>query len=237
MTVKVDIWSDVACPWCYIGKARFEKALADFEHADQVSVTWHSYLLDPNLPEQFEGSELEYLSQVKGMPADQVQQMTQVVVQNAADEGLEMHFDKVRPANSTKAHLLIQLARRTDGVDVNALEDALFRAHFVDGEVISDPEVLIALAEPLGLSRDVALAALDDAELQQAFQEDLLTARQLGVTGVPFFVLADKYGVSGAQPTEVFGQALDKVWQEVGAKPSLITLDSEPGEACGPDGC
>lgn len=238
MTVNVDIWSDVACPWCYIGKSRFEKALADFEHADQVEVTWHSYLLDPSLPESFDGSEYDYLAHVKGMPAGQVRQMTAMVQENAAGEGLEMDFDKVRPANSTRAHLVLQLAKRTDGVDANALKDALFRAHFSDGEVISDPEVLVRLGGEVGLSREQVLGALEDPELVAAFQNDLQTARQLGVTGVPFFVLQNKYGVSGAQPTELFGQALEKVWAEISpVKPSLITLDGPTGEACGPDGC
>ncbi len=117
------------------------------------------------------------------MPAEQVRQLTAVVEENARAEGLAMDFEKVRPANSTRAHLVLQLAKRTDGVDANALKDALFRAHFVDGAVISDPEVLVGLGAEVGLSRDQVLAALDDPALVTAFQSDLQNARQLGVTG------------------------------------------------------
>lgn len=238
--MKIDIWSDIACPWCYIGLTRFERVLAEFEHAHDVEVTVHSFQLDPSLPEAFDGTETEYLSQRKGLPAAQVEQMFAQVNQAAATEGLHLNFDTVKVANSRRAHRVLHAARAAEGVDDHALERALLRAHFVEGESISEGDVLVRLAGEAGLDESAVREAIESDEFDARVQADIDTAAQIGVTGVPFFVLHEKYGVSGAQPAEVFEQALRQVWDEAhpssGLKP--ITLaGTENAEACGPDGC
>ena len=238
--MKIDIWSDIACPWCYIGLTRFERVLAEFEHAEDVEVTVHSFQLDPSLPETFDGTETEYLSQRKGLPAAQVEQMFAHVNQAAATEGLHLNFDTVKVANSRRAHRLLHAARATEGVDAHGLEHALLRAHFVEGASISDGEVLVRLAPDAGLDAQVARDSLESDENDALVQADIDTAAQLGVSGVPFFVLHERYGISGAQPAEVFEQALRQVWDEAHPATGLrpITLaGSENAEACGPEGC
>ncbi|MDO5681980.1 MAG: DsbA family oxidoreductase [Propionibacteriaceae bacterium] len=237
--LRVDIFSDIACPWCYIGQARFAKALADFEGRDQVRVTWHSYQLDPSLPERFDGSEIDYLVQSKGMPREQVEQMTQQVAAAAAGEGLPVDFAAVVPANSLRAHFLLKTVARHDG-DVDAAQHALFAAHFANGEVISDEEVLVRIGTEAGLTAEQARAGLDDETIHAEVQGDITRGRSIGIGGVPFFVFEDKYAVSGAQPPELFLQALTKTWQEMEpANPTLLTLDGDgaSGEACGVEGC
>ncbi|GAB3817675.1 protein disulfide isomerase FrnE [Tessaracoccus terricola] len=238
MTLNIDIWSDIACPWCFIGKKRFETALESFAAKDQVSVTWHSYQLDPSLPERSELSEKDYLSQAKGMPADQVTGMLAQVTETARAEGLNYDFDSLVPANSMKAHQLLHAAKEA-GLDVGAVKEALLSAHFEKGEVISGEEVLVRIGTAHGLSAEAVREALVSDELNAAVRQDIEQARAIGVNGVPFFVFQDKYGVSGAQPAEVFTQVLDQVWDEIKpATPSFITIPgSENAPACGPEGC
>ncbi|WOQ17723.1 DsbA family oxidoreductase [Raineyella sp. W15-4] len=238
MTLRVDIWSDIACPWCYIGKRRFEAALAAFPHRADVRVTWRSYQLDPDLPERYDGSEAEYLAEVKRMPAGQVEQMLAAVSEQAATVGLTYDWDRLVPANSLRGHQLLHLARRTPDIDVAAVDDDLLNAHFVRGEAISDPEVLVAIGIRHGLTEEAVRAALDDDAICAEVLADFRTARSIGVTGVPFFVLEDKYAVSGAQPTELFAQALQKVWEEGHPAPrNFISIDTGDAPACGPEGC
>ncbi|MDO5677582.1 MAG: DsbA family oxidoreductase [Propionibacteriaceae bacterium] len=239
MSIDVQIWSDIACPWCYIGKRRFEKALASFPQRDQVRVTWRSYQLDPTLPEHDHRSEVDYLTEAKGMPRQQVEQMLEHVATNAAGEGLTYDFAGLVVANSRKAHRVLQLAKAADAADggscTDALKEALLAAHFEGAEDISDVEVLARLATEAGLDEDEARAAVDSEELDSAVDGDIALGRQIGVQGVPFFVFDNKYGVSGAQPPEVFAQVLETVAAE--QAPKLITIDGEAGDACGPDGC
>lgn len=243
--MKIDIWSDVACPWCSIGLSRFERALAAFEHRDGVEVRLHSFQLDPSLPQEYAGSEAEYLAARKGMPVDQVRAMFTHVAEAAASEGLTMNFDTLAVANSRRAHRLLHAAQDADPTGRIAweLKRALFRAHFADGESIAAPDVLVRLATEAGLDPDVAAAALDDPDLDDQVDTDIVDAARLGINGVPFFVLADKYGISGAQPYEVFEQALTQVWDETHPQPVLKTLSipglkqDAVGTACGPEGC
>ncbi|GAA4889917.1 protein disulfide isomerase FrnE [Tessaracoccus lubricantis] len=241
MSINVQIWSDIACPWCYIGKRRFERALEEFPQKEQVNVTWRSYQLDPTLPDHDDRSEIDYLVEMKGMARPQVLQMLQHVTTQAHGEGLEYDFDNLVVANSRKAHRVLQAAKAADRADdgdgdsVDALKEALLAAHFIDGEDINDVEVLTRLAAEVGLPQSEARAAVDSAELDRAVEEDIMLARQIGVQGVPFFVFDNKYGVSGAQPSEVFAQALQTVASE--KAPQLITIEGEAGDACGPDGC
>lgn len=241
--MKVDIWSDIACPWCYIGLTRFERALAAFEHAEGVEVTLHSFQLDPSLPEAYDGTETQYLAQRKGMPEASVREMFGHVAQAAASEGLTLDFDTLKVANSRRAHRLLHAAASVSPAIAWELKRALFRAHFTDGESISDPDVLVRLAGETGLDTEVARAAIESDERDHEVAADIDAARQMGISGVPFFVLHDKYGISGAQPFEVFEQALAQVWAEAHPKPAFETLtipglkQDATGPACGPEGC
>lgn len=234
--MKIDIWSDIACPWCYIGKRRFEKALAAFEHRDAVEVTWHSYQLDPALPERYDGTEADYLATRKGMPPEQVRQMFAHVAGIAAEEGLAYDFDALVVANSGRAHELLHLAAE-HGLAA-AVKESLLSAHFEHGEDIGSLETLTRIGVAAGLDRGEVESALVDGRYRAAVQSDIRQAGSLGIQGVPFFVLENKYGISGAQPTEVFSQALAQVWQEsnplVMVSPTGAQGDSG---ACGPDGC
>ncbi|GGC80648.1 DSBA oxidoreductase [Tersicoccus solisilvae] len=240
--MNIDIWSDIACPWCYIGKRRFESALARFEHRDDVTVTWHSFQLDPTLPAHYDGTELEYLSERKGMPADRVAQMFAQVTEVAAGEGLAYDFDSVVVANSLPGHELMHLAAE-HGV-AGEVKEALLSAHFEHGEDIGSREVLVRIGTEAGLDAGEITAALDSGRYADAVGSDIRRAQSLGITGVPFFVLDDKYGVSGAQPVELFEQALRTAWAEshplVMVAPEGAAAPSDAGlngQACGPDGC
>jgi predicted DsbA family dithiol-disulfide isomerase len=233
MIMKVEIWSDVACPWCYIGKRRFETALENFEHKDQVEVHWRSYQLDPTLPEHFDGTETEYLSQMKGLPEDQVRQMFAHVTAQAAGEGLAYDFDRIVVANSFTAHRFIHLANE-HGLGAEAKE-ALLSGHFEHGEDIGDLDYLVRTGAGLGLDGAMVREALENGRYADEVRADIAAARAVGVTGVPFFVLDRKYGISGAQPAELFSQALTQAWAE--RSPLTVLSGSADGPACGPEGC
>jgi predicted DsbA family dithiol-disulfide isomerase len=232
--MKIEIWSDIACPWCFIGKRRFEKALEKFEHKDQIDVQWRSYQLDPTLPAHFDGTETEYLSQMKGMPQDQVRQMFAHVTEQAAGEGLAYDFDKIVVANSFTAHRFLHLAK-AHNLDAQAKE-ALLSGHFEHGEDIGDVEYLVRTGVVLGLDEAEIREALEGDRYTEDVQKDIAEARALGVTGVPFFVLDRKYGISGAQPTESFSQALAQAWAERNPL-TVLAGNNDDGATCGPDGC
>ena len=234
--MNVDIWSDIACPWCFIGKRRFEQALADFPHRDEVQVTWHSYQLDPTLPEHYDGSELDYLATVKRMDPAQVRQMLDHVTAIAADEGLHYDFDRLVVANSFAAHELLHLAKEHGVADT--VKESLLSAHFEHGADIGDRDVLVRLGVAAGLDADEIRDSLEMRRFRKAVQDDIQQARSLGIQGVPFFVIENTWGVSGAQPAELFTQALEQAWRE--ANPLvMVQPDSAAAEApvCGPDGC
>lgn len=210
--LRVDIWSDIACPWCYIGKRRFEAALDQVDFADQVDVHWHAYQLDPTLPEHYDGSELQYLSEIKGMEPQQVSQMLAHVTQQAAGEGLAYDFDALQPANSFSALRLLEFAKRHDAGD--AMKEALLNAHFVRGANTGNAGVLVELAAEVGLDASAAAEVLANGSYTDEVNADINQARELGINGVPFFVLQGRYGISGAQPAEVFAQALRTVHAE-----------------------
>ena len=243
MTLQIDIWSDIACPWCLIGKRRFDEAVAQLGFADQLEVEYHSFLLDPDLPERYDGSQAQYLAERKQMPAGQVEQMLQQVSQVAAEQGLAYDFDRVVVASSRRAHRLLQAARRAAGDNapgslVARLNEALMRAHFEQGADIGDEATLVRIAVEAGLDRELAQRALADEDLDEAVQLSVAAAASLGVTGVPFYVVDQRYAISGAQPPEVFVQALTQVWQELQARqqPMLQPIVTD-GQACGPGGC
>ena len=229
--MQIDIWSDIACPWCYIGKRRLETALADHPQRDEIEVTWHSYQLDPTLPEHYDGTEIEYLASRKGMPEDQVRQMFGHVTEQAAGEGLAYDFDRLVVANSARAHELLHLAKDRGRAD--AVKEALLSGHFEHGTDIGDVNSLVQVGVDAGLDEGEIRATLDDGRYRAAVASDIDMARQIGVTGVPFVVVDMKYAVSGAQPPEVFREVLDKALAE--RTPAVEVVQS--GDVCGPDGC
>jgi predicted DsbA family dithiol-disulfide isomerase len=237
--MKIEIWSDVACPWCYIGKRRFEAALAEFPHRDSVEVHWRSYQLDPSLPEHYDGTELDYLSTRKGMAAGQVSQMFDHVAAQAKGEGLDFRFDNVVVANSFTAHRLIHLAAAHGKQD--AAKERLLSGHFEHGKDIGDREYLTSLGLELGLDAGDLAELFTTDKYATEVRHDFAEARALGISGVPFFVIDRKFGLSGAQPAETFSRALEQAWQE--SHPLVMVPagagDSADGDgaACGPDGC
>ncbi|NUL45573.1 DsbA family oxidoreductase [Cellulosimicrobium funkei] len=234
--MKIEIFSDVACPWCFIGKRRFEAALESFEHRDQVEVEWKSFQLDPTLPEHDHRKEIDYLAETKGIPREQVTQMLGHVTEQAAAEGLDYDFEALVVANSWKAHRVIQRAKADSLETAERLEEQLFRAHFEDGQDIGSEDVLVQLGTAAGLTADQVREALTEDRWETAVKQDLATAGALGVSGVPFFVLERKYGISGAQPVEVFTQALEQSWAE--SQPlQMVQPGGLNGQACGPNGC
>jgi predicted DsbA family dithiol-disulfide isomerase len=213
MPLTVEIWSDVVCPWCYIGKRRFEKALLAFEHRDDVTVMWRSFELDPEAPTAYDVAPAERLAGKYGVTVERAAQMHADMTANAAAEGLEFHFERTRGGNTFDAHRLIHLAA-TYGHQADAKE-RLMRAYFTEGEAIADHETLVRLIGEAGVEEAEARDVLSGDRFAADVREDEQLAAQLGIQGVPFFVLERRYGVSGAQPPEVLLQALERAWEEV----------------------
>ncbi len=237
--MKIEIWSDVACPWCYIGKRRFETALAAFPHRDSVQVVWRSYQLDPSLPDHYDGTTLEYLSTRKGMAPAQVAGMFAHVAEQAKGEGLNYRFDDVVVANSFSAHRLIHLAAAHGLQD--AAKERLLSDHFEHGKDIGSQDYLTSLGLDLGIGAAELEELFGTDKYADEVRLDFEEGRALGITGVPFFVIDRKFGLSGAQPAETFSNALEQAWQE--SRPLTMVSaagaggDAETAAACGPDGC
>ena len=212
--IQVEIWSDVMCPFCYIGKRQFESALAGFEDRDRVEVIWKSYQLDPELKPVPGLSLYDYLARRKGMSVEDSRQMHDRVTQTAARVGLDYRFDRVVVNNSHAAHRLIQVAKAHGRGD--ALEEALFHSYFTDGKDIGNQEVLADLALSVGLTASQATEAFDDptGEWGRRVDDEASEALALGSTGVPFFVFQRQYAVTGAQGEDAFKRVLDKVTRE-----------------------
>lgn len=210
--INVDIWSDVRCPFCYIGKHKFEQALEKFEHKKEVAVTWHSFELDPGLETKPEMSTIDYFVETKGVSEEQAKQMLAGAKNMGNQTGLTMDLENTVLANSFKAHQLIQLAR-SKGM-ANEMEEALFKANFAEVQNIDDEEVLVSVGTDIGLSEKECRDALSSKEFAEAVRQDEKQAQQIGIQGVPFFVFNNKYGVSGAQSPETFLDVLQKVQKE-----------------------
>ena len=211
MLMQVDIWSDIACPWCYIGKRRFEHALAEFEHATEVEVNWHSFELDPGAPPEREGERTAALAAKYGVSVEQAREMEQHVADSAALEGLEFRFDIARSGSTFDAHRIVHLAREHGLQD--AMKERLMRAHFTEGKLVSDPETLVMLAVEAGLDERDVRATLASDRYTAEVREDERTASQIGIRGVPTFVVARSLGVSGAQPPETLLELLRQGWE------------------------
>ena len=208
--MKIDVWSDVACPWCYIGKRKFEAGAA--ASGVPVEIEYHSFELSPDTPIDFEGSAAEYLSGHKGIPVEQAKAMTEQVSAIAADVGLDYHYDDIHHTKTLLAHELSHFAK-AQGKQLDVTE-ALFKAYFIDGGHIGHIDDLVALAESVGLDGAAAREALEDHRYADDVQADLAQAVAYGIRGVPFFVIDGRYGISGAQAPETFAGALTQVAAE-----------------------
>jgi predicted DsbA family dithiol-disulfide isomerase len=236
--LKVEIWSDVVCPWCYIGKRRFETALERFPHRDEVEVEWKAFELDPTSTSGTRsdaGSHAKHISDKFGIDLAKAQGMLDNVTANAAGEGLEVHFEKAIGANTFDAHQVIHLGGLRGVQD--AVKERLMRAYFIDGEAVGDRETLVRLSAEAGLDPTEVRAALHSQQYAEDVRSDENEARELRITGVPFFVIERKYGVSGAQPAEALLEVLEQVWAEEHPAPTLTPVGGGDGQACGPDGC
>jgi predicted DsbA family dithiol-disulfide isomerase len=228
--MHVEIWSDIACPWCYVGKRRLEAALAAFEHRDEVTVTWRSFELDPAAPRERGGDRAAHLAEKYGVTVERAIEMQDYMMRVAAGDGLDFRFDLARSGSTFDAHRLLHLAAEHGLQD--AMKERLVRAYLTEGELIGDPEVLERLAVAAGLPRSEVLELLAGDRFAAEVRADERTAAELGIHAVPFFVVDRALGASGAQPPEVLGEMLRRGWE---AQPRLAVVAD--GAACGPDGC
>ena len=210
--MKVDIWVDVVCPWCYIGKRRFEHALEQFAHRDEVEVVHRSFQLDPSASNDRVEPTPQMLARKYGTSVDEAKGMMRRVEQTAAEEGLEYHLERTLSGNTFDAHRVLHLAKER-GVQ-SAVVERFYRAYFTEGRSLFDHDSLVALAAEAGLDADEVRRVLVEGTYAEAVLEDESEAHALGATGVPFFVIDGRYGVSGAQPAELFAQALERAWAE-----------------------
>jgi len=230
--MKVEIWSDVMCPFCYIGKRRFEDALQKSAHKDEIEVEWKSFQLNPAMVTSPDTNINQYLAKVKGWSIEQAEEMNAYVTNMAAEAGLTYNFDKAVVANSFKAHRFTHLAKQHGLGD--AAEEQLFKAYFTDGKNTDDIDTLIELGTIIGLDAAEIKQTLESDAYAGEVKQDITEAQRLGISGVPFFVLDRKYGISGAQTPDVFEGTIEKAfaeWQQENPK-----LDIIEGESCGPDG-
>lgn len=234
--MKIEVWSDFVCPFCYIGKRRLEEALAQFPHKDKVEVVFKSYELDPNAPIDMGMTMNEVLASKYGMSVEEAKRMSNGVAEQAASVGLTFRFDTMIPTNTFAAHRLAKFAE-TKGKEAT-LTEQLLSAHFTESKHIGSHEALADIAASVGLDRQEALAVLqDDNAYGYEVRVDQQMAQQIGVRGVPFFVLNEKYAISGAQPVETFVGALQKAWDEEQTAPKLQELSGSDDASCTDGNC
>lgn len=232
--MKVEIWSDVMCPFCYIGKRRFEEALKKSGHDGDVEIEWKSFQLNPDLVTDPSINIDQYLANIKGFSIDHAKQLNAHVTQMAAETGLTYNFDKAVVANSFNAHRFSHLAKQHALGD--AAEEVLFKAYFTEGKNIDDTATLIELGKSIGLDANEVKTVLESDTYSDDVKHDIAEAQYLGIRGVPFFVMNRKYGVSGAQAVSVFEETIGKAfaeWQKENPKPKLDVIE---GDSCGIDG-
>jgi len=232
--MKIEIWSDIACPWCYIGKRRFARALGSFSHRDEVEIVWRSFELDPSAPKQHGVPQAQLLATKYGVSVQQAESMDANMTAEGKKEGLDMRFDRVQVGNTFDAHRLIHLAA-THELGAEMVE-RLFVAYFTEGAAIADADVLVRLATDVGLDADATRSMLAGSMFADAVRADEARAQGFGITGVPFFAIDERYGISGAQPPEVMLDTLRQAWDEMaaigetaGAASASTTSDSTPG--------
>jgi predicted DsbA family dithiol-disulfide isomerase len=233
LLVKVEIWSDVVCPWCYIGKRRMEQALSQFEHGDQVEVVWRSFELDRSAPPERGGDYASRLADKYGVSLPEAQAMIDRMTTAAAGEGLVFRFDLARPGNTFDAHRLIHLGA-VRGIQ-DQVKERLLEATFAEGQPIGDRRTLVGLAVEVGLDEGEARAVIEGDAYAEAVRADERDAAELGITGVPYFVVDRAYGVSGAQPPEVLVEVLQRAWADRHA--SLTVTGGKDAPSCPGDAC
>jgi predicted DsbA family dithiol-disulfide isomerase len=231
--MEIEIWSDVACPWCYVGKRRFEAALEQFEHRDDVAITWRSFELDPEAPAEREGDRAEHLASKYGMSLEQAQAAEAQMTETAAGEGLDFRFDVARAGNTFDGHRLVHLGKAHGLQD--AMKERLLHAYFSEGELISDHETLARLAQEVGLPADEVRETLESDRYADEVRDDERAAQSFGISAVPTFVVDRQLGASGAHPPEQLLGLLRQGWAQ--RKPPVGVVLGADGEACGVDGC
>ena len=233
--LKVQIWSDIMCPFCYIGKRRIEEALSQFEHKEAVAIEWKSFELDAGFIPSPDDNLIEHLAEKYRKDTDWAQTMVDNMTQNAKTVGLDFHFEKAVLANSHNAHRLLHLAKKHQLA--NELEELLFKAYLTDGKDLNNWNTLAELGIAVGLDAETVAQVLHSDAYSKEVKQDIQEANAIGVQGVPFFVFDNKYAISGAQPTTAFLQSLEKTWQE-GQFDSKITLvNSTTENSCDINGC
>ena len=232
--LKIEIWSDVQCPFCYIGKHKFEKALDQFEHKDSIDVVWKSFQLNPNLETNPNVSTAEYLAKHKGISIEEAKQMGLHVAQAGSQIGLKFDFETVVLANTFNAHRILHFAEKKKVQ--NELKEALFQAHFVNGKNIDEVETLVKIGSQVGLDKDEIRTCLSTNQFANEVKQDIAEARQFGIQGVPFFVFDRKYAVSGAQDPSAFLQTLEKSFEEWHKENPSFIVAANKGESCDVNG-
>lgn len=233
--MQISIWSDIRCPFCYIGKRKFEAALAKFPYKDKITVEWKSFELDPNIETRTDISSIEHFMESKGVDRDSAEGMFNNVTAMAAEVGLNFKIDKIIPANSLNAHRLLHFAKKQGVAD--QLKEALLQAHLEQGKNIDDINFLIEIASINGLNSEDVKTMLTSDEFIYEVRQDEMEAKNLGINGVPFFVLDNKYGISGAQPVEVFSEAIEKAWEKHNEeKLTILQTSNTAVGACDIDG-
>ena len=218
--MKIEIWSDIVCPFCYIGKRRFENALANFDQKDQIEVIYRSFQLNPEIETDTNKTVVQYLSESKGISLAKAEEMTAYVTQQAAIEGLDYQMDHAVVANTFRSHRLLQLAL-TQGLQLETKE-RLLNAYFIEGKNIDDIPTLIELANEIGLSN--VSDTLHSNNYTDEVKQDIMESKQIGIQGVPFFVFNRKYGISGAQEAKVFAEAIEQSFKEWVAAPTATEI-------------
>lgn len=211
--MKIDIWSDIACPFCYIGTKQLKTAIEKFAHGSEVEVVYHSFELDPTAPKEAgEESMAEMLVRKKSLPTDQVDEMLKNIVSSAKQNDLTFNLDQAKIVNTFDAHRLVHFAAEHNKA-AEAVE-ALYEAYFTNGQNVANVTTLVKLANKIGLDKESARQALESDKHTSEVKADIKQAADYGIRGVPFFIIDDKYGVSGAQGVDAFGEALSKIWHE-----------------------
>ena len=232
--MKVEIWSDIMCPFCYIGKRKFEAALAQFQNKDKVELEWKSYQLSPDVITNPEKNIHQYLAEHKGISLEQATAMNTQVAAMAKQAGLDYHFDNAIPANTLKAHQFAHFAKQYG--KQNEAEEILFHSYFTDGKNIDDLNTLLQLGNEIGLDTTELKTALENGSFENEVQADIDEAYQIGVRGVPFFVFNRKYAVSGAQNISTFLQTLETAFGEWRKANEAIQLEVVEGQSCDSNG-
>lgn len=229
--LRIDVWSDIACPWCYVGKRHLEQALASFPEAASVEVVWRAFELNPSAGrETHEGPYAQRLAKKYGMSLEEAQRRIDHLVSVGQADGLALDFERIRPGNTFDAHRVVHYAREVGLED--AVKERFLRGYLCEGEAIGEQDVVLRLAVDAGLDADRVSAILSSDGYARDVRTDEAEARRFGIHGVPFFVIGGRYALSGAQPAELIGRALRQAWSELDAPVELAE-----GAACGPDGC